>query len=66
MLTSSWFHLSILADKSHSKVWHGPEDGDEWLDGVAVHDRPVLLEVLRCKPALVNDPEKSLFLHLTL
>ena len=52
--------LSVLATEGHSKVWHGPQDGNERLDGVGVDHRPVLLEVLRGEPAFVNDPAKAI------
>ena len=48
-------HLSVGVVEYDAEVGHGPEDGDEGLDGVGVDDGPVLLEVLRREAALVDD-----------
>ena len=52
-------YLSVCVGESDSEVGHGPEDGDQGLDGVAVHDGPVLLEVLGCETTLVDDSERK-------
>ena len=48
-------HLSVGVVEDDAEVGHGPEDGHEGLDGVAVDDGPVLLEVLRREARFVND-----------
>ena len=48
-------HLSVGVGEDDAEVGHGPEDGDEGLDGVGVDYGPVLLEVLAGEAALVDD-----------
>ncbi len=52
-------YLSVLVGEGDSEVGHGPQDGDEGLDGVAVDHRAVLLEVLRGEATLVDDSARG-------
>ena len=47
--------LSLVVAEGDVEVRHGPEYGHQRLDGVAVDDRAVLLEVLAGEAALVDD-----------
>ena len=47
--------LSLVVAEGDVEVWHGPEYGHQRLDGVAVDDWAVLLEVLAGEAALVDD-----------
>ena len=47
--------LSLVVAEGDVEVRHGPEYGHQGLDGVAVDDRAVLLEVLAGEAALVDD-----------
>ena len=47
--------LSLVVAEGDVEVRHGPEYGHQRLDGVAVNDRAVLLEVLAGEAALVDD-----------
>ena len=49
-------YLSLGVCERDAEIWHRPEDGDKRLDGVAVDDGTVLLEVLGSEAALVDDP----------
>lgn len=51
-------YLSLIVAEADTKIRHGPQNGHQGLDGVAVHNRPVLLEVLRRKTALVDNSAK--------
>jgi hypothetical protein len=51
-------YLSLIVAKADTKIRHGPQNGHQGLDGVTVHNRPVLLEVLRRKTALVDNSAK--------
>ena len=44
-----------MVSEVYPQLTHGADDGHEALDCVAVHHRPVLLEVLRREAALVDD-----------
>ena len=54
--------LAFSVGESDAQVGHGPQDGHQRLDGVAVDDRPVLLEVLDGEAALVNNSANIFFL----
>jgi len=63
-------YLSLIVAEADTKIRHGPQNGHQGLDGVTVHNRPVLLEVLRRKTALVDNsvkhkPNISHMLHFT-
>jgi len=63
-------YLSLIVAEADNKIRHGPQNGHQRLDGVTVHNRPVLLEVLRRKTALVDNsvkhkPNISHKLHFT-
>lgn len=53
-----WAYLSILIAIGDPQVGHGAQDGDERLDRVAVHHRPVLFEVFICKATFVDNSVK--------
>lgn len=55
----SFFYLSLVVSVIDSKIGHGPKDGHQGLDGVAVDDRSVLLEIFTRKTTLVNDSWKG-------
>ena len=48
-------HLSVCVGERDAEVGHGPQDGHEGLDGVAVDHRTVLFEVLGRESTLVDD-----------
>lgn len=49
------FFVSIL----QAQCIHGTDDGSQWLDGVAVNDRLVLLYIVARETILVDDPEDT-------
>ena len=51
-------YLSLIVAEADNKIRHGPQNGHQGLDGVTVHNRPVLLEVLRRKTALADNSVK--------
>ena len=48
-------YLLVVGGECDAQVGHGPEDGHQGLDGVAVHHGPVLLVVLGGEAGLVNN-----------
>lgn len=52
-------HLSFGVSKGDAEVGHGPQDGHQRLDGVAVDDGAILFKVLGCEAALVDNPVDS-------
>ena len=63
-------YLSLIVAEADTKIRHSSQNGHQGLDGVTVHNRPVLLEVLRRKTALVDNsvkhkPNISHKLHFT-
>ena len=48
-------HLPLIVAKADAEVRHGSEDGYERLNGITVHYRPVLFEVLWSEPTLVDN-----------
>lgn len=48
-------YLSVLIAIGDAQVWHGTQDGDQRLDCVAVHHRPVLFEVFIRKATFVDN-----------
>lgn len=54
-------YLTILIAVSDAQVGHSTQDGDERLDRVAVHHRPILFEVFICEATFVdNSVDKQL------
>lgn len=49
------YYLSLVVDERDAQIRHGSEDGHQGLDGVAVDDGSVLLEIVRRETTLVND-----------
>lgn len=49
------YYLSIPIAVGDAQVGHSTQDGDERLNRVAVHHRPVLFEVFICEPTLVDN-----------
>lgn len=49
-------YLSLLVTILDTQSIHGPDDGCQRLDGVAVHDRLVLLYVFSRKAIFMDDP----------
>lgn len=49
--------LSLVVSEGDAEGGHGAQDGHQRLDGVAVDDGSVLLEVLRREPTLVDNSE---------
>lgn len=49
--------LSLVVSEGDAEGGHGAQDGHQRLDGVAVDDGSVLLEVLRREPTLVYNSE---------
>ena len=49
-------YLSLLVTVLDAQSVHGPDDGCQGLDGVAVDDRPVLSALLLRVAILVDDP----------
>lgn len=49
-------YLSLVVDEGDAQIRHGSEDGHQGLDRVAVHNGPVLFEIIGRETALVDDP----------
>ena len=56
-------HLSVCVGERDAEVGHGPQDGHEGLDGVAVDHRTVLFEVLGRESTLVNNSGRECQFH---
>lgn len=52
-------NFSILVSKLDAQRVHGSEDGCQALDGVAVHNRLVLLHIVPRETVFVDDPARA-------
>ena len=57
-------YLSFVVSEWDAKIGHGSEDGHQRLNSVAVDDRSILFEVIRCETTLVDNSAKELVNYL--
>ena len=49
------FYLSLVVDEGDTQIGHGSQDGHQRLNCVAVDNRSILFEIVRCEAALVDN-----------
>lgn len=52
-------HLPLVVSITDTQIRHRPQDRHQGLDCIAIHDRPVLFEILAREAALVDDPAEK-------